>query len=78
VKILVYMRDGRTVYRIAKRGLLAELLTREPAHEERGIAVERAYWNPVTGTFTFWHEVRLRFLSKNSVAVVEEAPREEA
>lgn len=73
MKLLVYLRDGRTVYRITGRQNLAVLLRRDPAHEERHIAVERGIWNPETGEYVWLDKpIRLRFLAKNSVSSVEE------
>jgi hypothetical protein len=71
VKLLVYLRDGRTVYRLTGRGMLAKLVGREPWHEEKGCHVERGIWNPETGEYV-WTPIRLRFVAKNSISVVEE------
>jgi hypothetical protein len=72
VRLLVYMRDGRTVYRIKGRGNLADLLRHDPAGEERSQIVERGIWNPETGEYVWTPGIRLRFIAKGSVGVVEE------
>lgn len=72
MRLLVYMRDGRTVYKIVGRGFLAKLVRGEPWDEDRkGGVVGRGIWNPATGEYV-WMAVRLQWLSKNSISVVEE------
>lgn len=75
MKLLVYMRDGRTVYRLTGRGNLAQLLSRDPAHEERGCIVDRGIWNPDTGEYAWTAGIRIRFIAKGSIGVVEEEAR---
>jgi hypothetical protein len=72
MKVLVYMRDGRTVYLIEKRGLLRALIGNDPAHEGKSVFSVRGTWNPHTGMYV-WRPVPLRHLSPSSIAVVEEA-----
>lgn len=72
MKLLVYLRDGRTVYRITGRALLAKLVGADPWHEERGAMVERGIWNPTTSEYVWTRGIRIRFISKNSISVVEE------
>ena len=71
MKLLVYMRDGRTVYRISGRGNFAKLVGQEPWHEEKSIEVGRGIWNPITGEYV-WTPVRIRFIAKGSIGVVEQ------
>jgi hypothetical protein len=74
MRIRVYLRDGRTCYRLAKRGQLADLLTREPAEDSRRSQdCERAIYNPLTGELTFT-PVRLRHIARASISVIEEDP----
>lgn len=72
MKILVYLRDGRTVYLIVGRGSLARLLGRDPAHEGDPVPVARGIWNPAIGEYVWTRSINLRYLSKNSVGHVEE------
>jgi hypothetical protein len=72
VRLLVYMRDGRTVYQLIGRGALAKLVNQEPWHEKPGVDVQRGIWNPITGLYA-WARVRIRFIAKASISVVEEA-----
>jgi hypothetical protein len=72
VKILVYIRDGRTVYVLRGRGELARLVGAEPWHEGKGTAVDRAIWNPTTGLYVWTRGIFVRFISRASIAVVEE------
>ena len=72
--LLVYLRDGRTVYLIEGRKRLAQLSNSEPwSQEQNSIRVARGIWNPTTGQFV-WRAVRIRHVSKSSISVVEEAP----
>lgn len=72
MKILVYMKDGRTVYMLEKRGRLAQLVQGEPWHEGDSVRVARGIWNPHTGEYV-WSAVPLRHIAKGSIAMVEEA-----
>ena len=72
MKLLVYMKDGRTVYLLERRGRLAQLVTGEPWHEGESVRVVRGIWNPITGEYV-WKSVPLRHIAKGSIAVVEEA-----
>jgi hypothetical protein len=52
MKLLVYMRDGRTVFAIAGRGTLARLVNVEPWSEEvKSVPVMRGTWNPTSGEY---------------------------
>lgn len=77
MKLLVYLRDGRTVYFLEKRGRLRQLMSGEPGHEGESYRVARGIWNPITGEYV-WKAVLLRHLAKSSVSVVEEANTIEA
>lgn len=72
MKLLVYLRDGRTVYFLEKRGRLMQLTTGDSWHEGESIRVARGIWNPITGEYT-WRAVLLRHIATNSISVVEEA-----
>ena len=71
MRLLVYMKDGRTVYRIVGRGKFAQLLKRALTDEDRSLVVERGIWNPTTGEYV-WRVVKLRFLNTSSISCVEE------
>ena len=72
MKLRVYMRDGRTVYRVMGRGNLAKLVGDEPWNEKPGIEVVRGIWNPLVGEYVWLRGIRLRFIAKGSIGVVEE------
>jgi hypothetical protein len=72
MNLLVYMRDGRTVYYVRGRGTLARLVGAEPWGEHKGVEVARGTWNPATGEYVWTRNVPLRFLAKGSIGVVEE------
>lgn len=73
MRILVYMRDGRTVYLLEKRSHLNLLLHREPdSTVGPSTAAVRGIWNPDTREYE-WQRVHLRHIARNSVSVVEEA-----
>lgn len=71
MRVVVYMRDGRTCYRIKGRGILRRLVNDEPWNEENGVKVERGTWNPQTGEYV-WIVVFVRFLAKGSISHVEQ------
>jgi hypothetical protein len=85
MRLLVYMKDGRTVFLLEKRSRLGALVRREPDHESDSVGAARGIWNPHTGEYV-WSHVPVRYIAKNSIAFVEEArgledvvsPREEA
>lgn len=72
MKLLVYLRDGRTVYLIEKRGRLRQLVGDEPWHEGASTFAVKGIWNPTTGEYV-WSRVQLRHISKSSISVVEDA-----
>lgn len=72
MKLLVYLRDGRTCYLIAKRGILRELVGDEPWHEKGSARVLRGTWNPTAGEYV-WTVAYLRWIAKGTISVVEEA-----
>ena len=72
MRLLVFLRDGRTVYRVKGRGALARLVRAEPWHEEPGVFVDKGIWNPTTGEYIWTIQVKLRALAKNSISHVEE------
>lgn len=72
MRLLVYLRDARTVYLIPSRGALARLARAEPWNEGGPVAAVRGIWNPHTGEY-LWTRVGLRYIAKGSIASVEEA-----
>lgn len=72
MKLLVYMRDGRTCYALKGRGELARLVQREPYHEDPGVVCVRGLWNPETGLYVWTPAIKLRYIAKGSIGVVEE------
>lgn len=77
MRLLIFMRDGRTVYRVTGRGKLAKLLRTELEKVEgwdkdQHVMVERGIWNPATGDYVWSASVRLRFIAKGSIGVIEE------
>lgn len=72
MRLLVYLRDGRTVYMLTGRGTFRKLVGVDPWHEGPGVLVQRGIWNPTTGEYV-WRGVQVRHISLNSVSVVEEA-----
>lgn len=75
MRIRLFMRDGRTCYRLAKRADLGDLVKRSPENENRSIVAEVAFWNPMLGELSDFREVRIRAISKGSIGWVEEEPR---
>lgn len=78
MRLLVYMRDGRTVYYLTGRSKLAQLVRAEPWHEQPGITAARGIWNPTTGEYVWTPGIHLRYLAKGSISVVEEGHPNEA
>lgn len=77
MRLLVYLRDGRTVYMLKGRGVLRKLVEGDPWHEHESVLVMRGIWNPTLGEYG-WAGVPLRHIAKQSISVVEEvAPGEE-
>lgn len=74
MKILVYMKDGRQVFLLERRGMLGELVQSQPEDKGRTIWAGRGIWNPFAGEYV-WSNVGLRHIAKGSIALVEEAPR---
>lgn len=71
MRLLVFMRDGRTVYRLTGRGTLRKLCAGEPWDEDPGAIVQRGIWSPSQEKYR-WIGVKLRHLAKGSISVVEE------
>jgi hypothetical protein len=78
VKLLVYIRDGRTVYALRGRGELSRLARAEPWGEEPSVVSVRGTWNPVTGRFVWQPNVHLRHLARGSISHVEEGDPNQA
>lgn len=74
MKILVYMKDGRQVFLLERRGQLGDLMQSQPEGDSRTIWAGRGIWNPFSGEYV-WSNVGLRHIAKGSIALVEEAPR---
>lgn len=78
MKVLVYMKDGRTVYLLQRRAELSRLVTRQVEHEgddarsSTSVPAVRGIWNPHTGEYV-WTRIPLRYVAKGSIAAVEEA-----
>lgn len=80
MKLLVYMRDGRTVFALRGRSQLAELMSEKsgPAHERPSVEVVRGTWNPITGSYVWQPAIRIRFIARASIAWVEDGDPNEA
>ena len=78
MKLLVYLRDGRTCLALAGRGQLHALTKGEPWHENKGIPVVRGTWNPTTGTYVWRPNVVVRYISHGTIAWVEEGDPNDA
>lgn len=83
MKLLVYMRDGRTVFALRGRGQLAELMSEKaekpgPAHERPSVEVVRGTWNPTTGCYVWQPGIRIRFIARGSISHVEEGDPNQA
>lgn len=73
MRILVYMRDGRTVYYFQRRKDLGAVLSKPAEHEGDGVVVVRGVWNPATGEYAWSRSITIRHLDRRSISVVEEA-----
>ena len=71
MRLLVYIKDGRTCYRITGRGHLAALVRAEPWHENRAVTAEKGLWNSETGEY-FWAPIQLRHIARGAISHVEE------
>lgn len=78
MKLLVYLRDGRTVYALRGRKELARLVGAEPWGEHEAVYVVRGIWNPVTGQFMWTPNIRVRFIARGSISSVEEGDPNDA
>lgn len=76
MKLLVYMRDGRTVYYLTGRSNLRQLMNPDPANEGQSVLAVRGIWNPTTGEYVWTRGIRLRFIAKGSIGSVEEGSPE--
>jgi len=72
MKLLVYLKDGRTVIRIEGRGILAQLVRAEPWHEKPGVSATKGTWNPHTGEYNWHRQVYVRYIASSSISHVEE------
>lgn len=74
----MFIKDGRTCYRLAKRSQLADLVQRSPTDDShRSIDAEVAWWDSQARTLDFV-PVRLRYIGKGAISCVEEDPRQPA
>lgn len=71
MRLLVYMKDGRTCYRIVGRGKLGSLIGRDGTDDNGSLFVEKGIWNPETGDYV-WRGARLRHIASNSISHIEE------
>lgn len=78
MRLLVYMRDGRTVYYIQGRAKLRELIAAKPGGEHPSVLAVRGTWNPTTGTYVWTRGIPLRFIAAGSIGVVEEGSPNDA
>lgn len=80
MKLLVYMKDGRTVYALRGRGEFFKLIDekRGPAHQEDPVIVVRGTWLPDACRYRWEPNVRLRYIARNSVSLVEEGDPNQA
>lgn len=72
MKILVYMRDGRTCYLLRNRKQLRDLIGTKPDGEHPSVPAVRGIWNPHESEYV-WQRVPLRHVPASSIGVVEEA-----
>jgi hypothetical protein len=80
VKLLVYLRDGRTVYALIGRGQLRDLTSekRGPGHEDEPVIVVRGTWHPGLRAFEWQPNVRVRWIARGSISHVEEGDPNQA
>lgn len=78
MKLLVYMRDGRTVYVLRGRGELRLLASADPWHEAGSVIAVRGTWNPDGFQFVWQSNVHLRHLAQGSISHVEEGDPNQA
>jgi hypothetical protein len=78
VKLLVYMRDGRTCYALRGRGELGKLIRAKPDGEHPSLDVVKGTWNPSTGLYLWRPGIRLRFIAGGSISHVEEGDPNQA
>lgn len=65
----VYMKDGRTVFRLRKRGLVIDLCKRDPLKLDEDQSLDCwVRWNPGDG----FVPCRLMNINKNSIAFTRE------
>lgn len=76
MRILVYLRDGRTCYVLRGRAELGRLLRSKPDHEDEPVVCVKGTWNPTTGTYNWVPGTRLRHIGQ--VSHVEEGHPNEA
>ena len=73
MRLLVFMRDGRTVYRIRRRHDLAQLV-RATAWDDQDTTViwaDRGIWSTADGDHSWLNQVKLRHISPGSISHVE-------
>lgn len=74
----VHMKDGRTKFMLDPHAL-ARLVSEKRITNEGDSTdleprdVQRCYWDPRSGGWSDPHGVKLRYISRNSIAFVEEA-----
>lgn len=72
--LAVHMKDGRTMIlldaKYVANVIVEKRIEAEGEHEPRPAL--RCYWNPVTESYGTPHEMRLRYLCRNSIAYIEE------
>ena len=78
MKLLVYMRDGRTCYALRGRAELRRLVGVEPCDEHKAIVAVRGTWDPVALAFRWQPSVYVRYLAKGSISHVEEGDPNQA
>jgi len=74
MKVEVEIRNGRTAFRFAKRGLLLKAIERKPADRQQASIPCEIRHNVDDGFIPG----RVRFLSANSISYVLELPEEES
>lgn len=78
MKLLVYLKDGRTVYYIEGRGKLRALTMKNPGHEDESVTVVKGTWQSGTGEYEWHRNLRVRFIAPGSISHVEEGHPTEA